>query len=50
MECGNYPGSKLLEHGMKGIKRQLEKRLRDIGLLAECNLGPCLVNCLRCAF
>ena len=24
MECGNYPGSKLLEHGMKGIKRQLE--------------------------
>ena len=30
MECSNYRGVKLLEHGMKVVERLLEERLRDI--------------------
>ena len=30
MNCGAYRGMKLLEHGMKIIKRALEKRIRAL--------------------
>ena len=35
LECGNYRTIKLLEHGMKGVKRVFEKRLRKMVEIRE---------------
>ncbi len=39
MECGNYRGIKLLEHGMKILEKVVEKRLRRIAKVDDMQLG-----------
>ena len=37
--CGNHKSGKLLEHGMKVMKRIFEKRLRKVVELDEMQMG-----------
>ena len=41
MQCGNYRGFKLLEHGMKAVERLLEKELRIIVKSIKFSLASC---------
>ena len=41
LQCGNYRGVRLLEHGMKIYEKVLEKRLRKIIEIDRCQYGFC---------
>ena len=39
MDCGNYRGIKLLEHGLKIMEKILDKRLREIIVIDKMQFG-----------
>ena len=39
MQCGNYQGVKLLEHGMKVVERLLEKKIEIIVKIEKIQFG-----------
>ena len=41
MECGKYRGVRLLEHGMKAYEIVLERRLRELVEIGDCQFGFC---------